>query len=100
MRVSRNFKIHTHANTLWETTWGNILREWPEFVIEIKTLNIVSYDQIAGKFPRLTKILLPLPPPPSVRPSKGGLITCLRCWQGDEEDSTVRGDDGRNVPQN
>ena len=54
MRVTRNFKDTHDANTVLGDNFGNILRECPEFVIEIKTLNIVSYDQIAGNFPRLT----------------------------------------------
>ena len=39
MRVARKFK-DTHANTVLGDKLGNILRECPEFVIEIKTLNI------------------------------------------------------------
>lgn len=50
MRVTRKIK-DTRANTVLGVNLGNILREWPEFVIKIKTLNIVSYDQIAGKHP-------------------------------------------------
>jgi hypothetical protein len=77
MRVTRKFK-DTHANTvLGDNLKEHSARIRPEFVIEIKTLNIVSYDPIAGKFSRLQTASFDhdLLPSSSV-PPKRGLITC------------------------